>query len=167
MLDISRLSKEYTTRLLNESDLDEIRSVCRGNDQFYRYCDSEPDDEHILNDMHITPPGIDHEDKYYIGFYKGGDLVAIMDLIDGFPQSGIAYIGFFMMNMKYQGRQIGSGIIDETISYLRSVGMKEVRLAIDKENPQSNHFWKKNGFEVKAEVDVNGWTKLAAERAIT
>ena len=29
------------------------------------------------------------------------------------------------------------------------------------------HFWKKNGFEVISEADVNGWTKLVAERQFT
>ena len=39
-------------------------------------------------------------------------------------------------------------------------------VAIDKGNPQSSHFWKKNGFEVISEADVNGWTKLVAERQL-
>ena len=35
--------------------------------------------------------------------------------------------------------------------------------AIDKANPQSNHFWKKNGFEVIREVPRDEWTILEAE----
>ena len=31
----------------------------------------------------------------------------IMDLIDGYPAKEVAYIGFFMMNPKYQGKRIG------------------------------------------------------------
>ena len=71
-----------------------------------------------------------------------------------------------MMNLKYQGKQIGTAIIGEALDYLRITGKTSVRLAIDKGNPQSTHFWKKNGFEVIAEADVNGWTKLAAERKL-
>jgi hypothetical protein len=41
-----------------------------------------------------------------------------------------------------------------------------VRLAIDKGNPQSTHFWRKNGFEIISEADVNGWTKLVAEKQL-
>ena len=90
-----------------------------------------------------------------------------MDLIDGYPLPETAYIGFFMMNPTYQGKKIGTAIIDEVIDYLKNTGKTSVRLAIDKGNPQSTHFWKKNGFEVIAEADVNGWTKLAAERKLT
>ena len=89
-----------------------------------------------------------------------------MDLIDGYPKPENAYIGFFMMNQRHQGKQIGSAIIGETEDYLRKIGKTAIRLAIDKGNPQSAHFWKKNGFKVIFEVDVNGWTKLVAEKPL-
>ena len=89
-----------------------------------------------------------------------------MDLIDGYPKPETAFIGLFMMNRDYQGRQIGSAIIGETLDYLRTIGKTAIRLAIDKGNPQSTHFWKKNSFEVISEVDVNGWTKLVMEQMI-
>lgn len=116
--------------------------------------------------MQAAPPGIDLSAKYYFGFFDDRKMVAIMDLIDGYPKAETAYIGFFMMNLQYQGRQIGTSIIDGVINYLRSTGKTSVRLAIDKGNPQSTHFWKKNGFEVISEADVNGWTKLVAERKL-
>ena len=126
--------------------------------------EARPTRENILDDMHATPPGITMEDKYYFGFFDDRELVAIMDLIEGYPEPETAYIGFFMMNPKYQGKQIGTAIVGEVIDYLQSIGKIAVRLAIDKGNPQSSHFWKKNGFEVISEVDVNGWTKLVAEK---
>jgi hypothetical protein len=56
----------------------------------------------ILHDLHITPPNTSAEAKYYVGFYNGDLLVAIMDLIDGYPDSDTAFIGFFMMNRQLQ-----------------------------------------------------------------
>ena len=100
-------------------------------------------------------------------FYDGDELVAVMDLVDGYPDPKTAYIGFFMMNPSYQGKQVGTAIIRETVEYLGSIGKTAVRLAIDKGNPQSTHFWTKNGFEVLFEADVNGWTKLVAEKGFT
>ena len=113
--------------------------------------------------MHITPPGIDESHKHYVGFYQGDVLVAVMDLIDGYPEGDIAYIGFFMMNIAFQGRQLGSALIREIKDFLKQNGLRAVRLAIDKANPQSNHFWKKNGFEVIREVPRDEWTVLEAE----
>ena len=166
MIDISKLSKRYSVRILEEADIEMLVEICKQNTVFYEYTEARPTKENILDDMKATPPGIDMQDKYYFGFFDGRELVAIMDLIDGYPKAEIAYIGFFMMNPQYQVKQIGTAIIDEVIDYLLSTGKTSVRLAIDKGNPQSTHFWKKNGFDVLSEVDVNGWTKLVAERKL-
>ncbi len=166
MLDISKLSSRYSVRRMDDSDADTILDFCLQNAQFYRYCGKQPSRELVLSDLHITPPGIDAASKYYVGFYDNADLVAIMDLIDGYPDGNSAYIGFFMMNARLQGRQIGSGIVREVFRYLKEAGLSAVRLAIDKGNPQSTHFWKKNGFLVKREVERDGWTVLVAEKTL-
>ena len=166
MMDISALSRRYRVRRMDDSDADSILELCRGNTQYYLYCQAEPSREQILSDLHITPPGIDPSDKYYVGFYQGNALVAVMDLIDGYPAPGIAFIGFFMMRKEFQGNQVGSAIIQETAAYLKTLGMTAIRLGIDKGNPQSTHFWKKNGFVVKEEIDRGGWTVLLAEKTL-
>ena len=165
-MDLSALSKRYSIRRMDDSDADSILELCRGNAQYYLYCQAEPSKEQILNDLHITPPGIDPSDKYYIGFYQGNTLVAVMDLIDGYPAPGTAFIGFFMMRKEFQGNQVGSAIIQETAAYLKTLGMTAIQLGIDKGNPQSTHFWKKNGFVVKEEIDRGGWTVLLAEKTL-
>ena len=93
-------------------------------------------------------------------------LVAIMDLIDGYPDGDTAFIGFFMMNRQLQGRQIGTSIIQELCMYLKETGLKRVLLGIDKENPQSNAFWTKNGFSVIREVEQEEGTILLAEKCL-
>ena len=166
MFDITKLSNTYDVRRMNDDDADEILSFCKKNTQYYLYCGKSPTKELILNDLHLCPPGIEMPDKYYVGFYDEDVLVAIMDLIDGYPEDDIAYIGFFMMNNELQGRNIGTMIIDEVCRYLKKTGMKAVRLGIDKGNPQSTHFWNKNGFKVTDEVEREGWIILIAERTL-
>ena len=166
MMDLSALSRRYSIRRMDDSDADSILELCKGNTQYYLYCQASPSREQILNDLHITPPGIDPSDKYYIGFYQGNTLVAVMDLIDGYPAPGTAFIGFFMMRKEFQGNRVGSSIIQETAAYLKTLGMTAIQLGIDKGNPQSTHFWKKNGFVVKEEIDRGGWTVLLAEKTL-
>ena len=166
MIDIPKLSSRYDTRVLGDADVDDILALCQDNPQFYEHTQARPTREQIRSDMRLTPPGIDPSAKYYVGFFEHQDLVAIMDLVDGYPRPEVAYIGFFMMNQTYQGRGIGTAIIDEAIAYLTETGASAVRLAIDKGNPQATHFWKKNGFEILTEVEVDGWTKLVAEKSL-
>ena len=165
-MEISKISKLYNIRRLDDSDADDILRFCQKNTQFYAYCKAEPTKEQVLSDLHITPPGISLSDKYYIGFYQGETLVAVMDLVDGYPEPETAFIGFFMMNKDTQGQGIGSAIIQEAAAYLKTAGKTAIRLGIDKENPQSTHFWKKNGFLTIREVEQDGWTVLVAEKKL-
>ena len=166
MFDISKLSTQYCVRYMSDSDADEILDFCLQNDQYYRYCGKHSSRELILHDLHITSPNTPKEAKYYVGFYDADTLVAIMDLIDGYPDGDTAFIGFFMMNRLLQGRQIGTHIIQELCLYLKETGLKRVLLGIDKENPQSNHFWAKNGFSVIREVEQDEGTILVAEKCL-
>lgn len=99
-----------------------------------------------MQDMTALPPEKSEEDKFYLGFFAGDELAAVMDLILDYPKPGIAFIGFFMMNAQKQGRGIGSQIVDEVTAHLKACGFREVRLGVDKGNPQSRAFWTKNGF---------------------
>ena len=165
-LEITKLSKRYNVRKLNIDDVETIFHFCKSNTQYYTYCGKEPSIQLIERDLEITPPGIPIEQKYYIGFFKNEKLVAVMDLEDGYPNSDYAYIGFFMMNHELQGKGIGSQIVSESLEYLRGQGFKKCQLGIDKENPQSNHFWRKNGFEVIREVVQEEGTIMVAERLL-
>ncbi len=166
MFDLSKLSTQYHVRPMKDADADAILEFCFQNDPYYRYCGNQPSRELILHDLHITPPNTSADAKYYVGFYDGDILVAVMDLIDGYPDSDTAFIGFFMMNRHLQGRQIGTRIVQEVCIYLKETGLKSVLLGIDKENPQSNHFWAKNGFSVVREVEQEEGTILVAEKSL-
>ena len=166
MLDITKLSSRYAVRFMGASDADGILDFCLQNTQYYQYCGKQPSRELVLNDLRITPPGIEMSSKFYVGFYDNTVLVAIMDLIKGYPSGDCGYIGFFMVNKQLQGKQIGTGIVQEVCQYLKEIGITSVRLGIDKENPQSNHFWKKNGFHVIKAVEQDGETILVAEKTL-
>ena len=166
MIDVSALSRQYVVRRLHDTDADSVLDLCAENTQFYRYCEASPSREQVLNDLHILPPGVEPSAKYYVGFYREGVLAAVMDLIDGYPKPDIAFIGFFMMRKALQGRELGSVIIGETAAYLKTLGKTAIQLGIDRENPQSTHFWKKNGFRVTREVVRGGWTVLVAEKTL-
>ena len=163
-IDINKFSNRYDVRKLTLNDVQMIYTFCKRNTQYYKYCGKELTIELIEKDLKITPPGIPIEQKYYIGFFNQNTLVAVMDLEDGYPNDDYIYIGFFMMDYDLQGRGIGSMIISEALDYLHKQGFQKCQLGIDKDNPQSNHFWRKNGFEVIREVEMEDETILVAEK---
>ena len=40
----------------------------------------------IESDMMALPNNIDIKDKYYVGYFKNEKLIAVLDLIDGYPK---------------------------------------------------------------------------------
>ena len=98
---------------------------------------------------------------------KDDTLVAVMDLIEHYPQLGTALLGFFAMNSNLQGQGIGTEIISGSVAYLAQVGFPKVRLGIDKGNPQSKAFWLKNGFAFTGkEYESDGSTIFVMERTL-
>ena len=163
-LDIKCFSKDYTVRKMTEEDAKLIYNMTSKNLQYYEYCGRMNTLEDIYNDLKITPPGVDAKDKYYVGFFQEDELIAVMDLIDGFPDEATAYIGFFMMNIKYQGKGLGTKLITELFDYLRNRGFERVRLGFDKDNPQSSHFWIKQKFCMVKEVPQDDGIIVVADR---
>ena len=163
---LSALSSAFEVRRLGMEDVEAVCALCRSNPQYYQYCGKDFAPETIRADMHALPPGIAMAQKYYIGFFDGGTLAAVMDLIDGYPDAACAFIGFFMVAGSLQGQGTGSRIIGETLDFLRAMGMERCRLGIDKGNPQSNHFWRKNGFSVIREVQREDGVILLAQRTL-
>lgn len=122
MIEVSKLSSKYKVRALNDSDADSILKICLDNPQFYKYSETKATKDQVLKDLHITPPKKDISDKYYVGFYQDETIVALMDLIDGFPKEDVGFIGFFMINKAFQEKNIGTSIISEVSDYLKHIG---------------------------------------------
>ena len=144
--ELNKLSKQYDIKFLKTEDIDIILEVCSQNQLFYQYHPPFATKESIAEDMQALPPGKEEKDKFYVGYFTGNELVAVLDLIFCYPDEKTAYIGFFMMNKEYQGKGIGTRMISECGKYLADLNFEKIRLAIDKGNPQSEAFWTKNGF---------------------
>ena len=129
MLHIERLSRAYQVRRLTEEDTAQILALCRSNPLYYRHCGTEPSEADIRQDMTLLPPGAAPEDKYFLGYFHGDRLAAVLDLIDGYPSAETAYIGLFMVDGRFSGQGIGSRLVEELLEELKTAGFSRVRLA--------------------------------------
>ncbi|MCI8810722.1 MAG: GNAT family N-acetyltransferase [Oscillibacter sp.] len=149
------------------ADVIDIYLLCSKNNLYYQYCPPFVTEQSILDDMQALPPNKDVSDKYYIGYYKGEELIAVMDLIMAYPDEKTAFIGFFMTAVPIQNTGIGSGIIDDLCGYLRDIGFSSVRLGWVRGNPQAEHFWHKNNFmETGTTYDTDSYTVVVAQRIL-
>ena len=136
--------------------MDEILALCAGNEQFYRYHPPLATRESIFEDMKALPPGKSAADKHYSGFFDGETLIAVLDLILGYPDAQTAFLGFFMTAAAVQKKGVGSAIVANIRTCCKRLGFTRLRLAIDEGNPQSEAFWAKNGFRKTGERRISG-----------
>ena len=164
---VQKLSKRYDVRRLTEADVDKIYVLSVENFMYYQYCPPFVTRESIFHDMKALPPRTTCDDKYYIGYFEEDKLMAVMDLILGYPNEETAFIGLFMMEKGSQGKGIGSAIVEECFEFLDSIGYRFIRLGFAKGNPQSEAFWVKNGFvRTGVEADNGDYIVVVMERKI-
>lgn len=144
-----------------------VYALCRENDLYYQYCPPFVTEQSIMRDMQALPPGKGMDDKHYIGYYDGEEMVAVMDLITAYPDEKTAFIGFFMTAVQVQDMGVGSRLIQDLCDFLKSIGYEKIRLGWVKENPQAEHFWHKNGFrETGITHDTDLYTVIIAQRCL-
>lgn len=156
MFDIQKLSNRYQSKKLTKDNMDDVLIFCQNNTTYYHYHPVTFNKKQFVDDLFSLPPKTKRKDKYLAGFYEKETLIAILDLIDGYPLKNYAYIGFFMVNKEYQGLKIGSFLIEELISYIKGQGYQKIHLAVDKGNPQSYAFWTKFHFQKTGEEVHDG-----------
>ena len=167
-----RLSKrkEYNllVRELCDSDLPALLKLCLGNPQYYAYLGEGPTIESLAAEMGELPPGCAPDRKSCLGFFDvEGALVAVLDLVCGYPVERCAFIGFFMVDASRQGVGLGSRLITRLLERLHSEGFVRVRLAYVKGNEQSRRFWERCGFTVSGiPTEHRAFAVVPMERAL-
>ncbi len=167
MFQVELLSEQYNVRMLTGTDVAAVYALCKENTLYYQYCPPFVTADSIRADMKALPPRKTMEDKYYLGFYEGETLVAVMDLILGFPNDETAFVGFFMMNKEFQDKGIGTALMKEVYECLKKSGFQFVRLCFAKGNPQSEYFWVKNGFvPTGVEAQNEGYVAVVLQKEL-
>lgn len=148
---ISLFSTQYQVQKLTEADLEQVLALYQTNPLYFEHFPPLPSLESLANDLVNCPPGKSLSDKYFLGFWDKNNLVAILDLIDGYPTEDTAYIGLFMVDANRFGQGLGSMIMAELLPQL-ATRFKKVRLGYVENNPQSSYFWSKVGFCPTGEI---------------
>lgn len=162
----SQFSTQYQVQQLTEADLEQVLALYQTNPLYFEHFPPLPSLESLANDLVDCPPGKELSDKFFLGFWDKNDLIAVLDLIAGYPTADTAYLGLFMVDANRSGQGLGSRIMAELLSQL-TPNFKKVRLGYVETNPQSSRFWTKVGFYPTGEVkELAGKTIVLAEYAL-
>lgn len=159
-LDISTLSTDYEVKKITEGDISDVYHLCLGNRRYYRHLGIKPTMRNLTSVISEVPEGSAPEHKHFVGFYDGRDLVAILDMITGYPENDDAFIGWFMVDADLQNKGIGSQIFADIRAASKAAGYDYLSLGVIKENTEAAAFWEKQGFKATGEQEQEGGRKV-------
>ncbi len=166
-LNIQALATDYNVQKITPADISDVYTLCKSNMKYFEYMRSIPTVESLTDVISELPDGKEETDKHFVGFYEGERLIAILDLITGYPENDDAFIGWFMVDAEMQRQGIGSQIFADVRAAMKAQGFDYLSLGCVKDNTESIAFWKAQGFTpVGEETDKGEYTLIKMERAI-
>ena len=149
-LDIQSLGTSYNVRRITEKDISDVVSLARTNGKYYRSLGIRPSRSRlteIVSNVSKGEIGQENAVNYFVGFYDDeDDLVAVLDLICGYPEVDDAFIGWFMVDAELQGQGIGSSIFADVRASMKAQGYDHLELKCPKASDSARAFWESQGF---------------------
>ncbi len=166
-LNIETLSTQYTVSRITEADISPVYRLARSNAKYYEYMRTVPTRESLTEIISNVPEGADETDKNFVGFYNADDvLIAVMDLITGYPEKDDAFIGWFMVDGEVQRNGIGSSIFADVRAAMKAQGYDYMSLGCVEDNQEAMKFWKEQGFTATGEEQCEDYKVITLARAI-
>ncbi len=155
-INIKGFSSKYEVKRITESDITDVYRLCKTNRRFYRYMGRVPTKGSLTEIISEVPEGLSPTNKIFIGFYDDDSLIAVADLILGYPESDDVFIGWFVVDGYLQGQGIGTQIFADMRANLKAMGYDYISLGCAKENEVAMKFWESLGFEHTGDEFISG-----------
>ena len=153
-LDIDALSTIYDVREVHDSAVTDVHLLARSNRRYWRELGEKPTVAALTAIIEDVPEGA--TEKHFLGFYdEDGELVAVMDLVCGYPEAGDALIRWFMVAADRQRQGVGSQLFADVRAALAAQGVTHLTLQVP-EQEGTLAFWHEQGFSATGERDESG-----------
>ena len=156
-VDVGVFSSDLTARRIDEEEIPAVLELERKNRRAYRKLGKRPSTQTLTAIMTDIPEGASVEDKVFTGFYDAdGELVAVLDLLLGYPGKGNAFIGWFLVDADRRNNGIGSQIIADVRAAVKGMGYERFTVGVTDTSEEAVRFWEGQGFALTGEETEYG-----------
>ena len=155
---------ELLLRAIGVEDVDGLQELIESDpgytERITGYPPGESDAQSLLM---MRPEGLGEDAKVVLGAFAGQQLVAVVDLLRGFPNEHTAFIGLLEVHSGYQGLGYGRTTYGLVQRYVETTWpeVRTMRLAVVDTNAEvATGFWHRQGFEATGEVRPYRYDKL-------
>lgn len=143
----------------NETDISDLFSLLKQAEAYSILVEGKsPSIEDAHENLSELPPGKTAADKCFYGIWQAGNLIACAELIRGYPEPDIAYLGLLLFADSSQGKGHGVQALKHLYRLARGWGCVRMRLGVIATNVRGLGFWKREGFGEIYRKSVEGFT---------
>ncbi|GAA1919214.1 GNAT family N-acetyltransferase [Nocardioides marmoribigeumensis] len=138
-----------TLRRLEESDVTAVQRLIEADPDYTQRVSGSPpgpDEAHRL--LTARPATLAPDQKVVLGVFCGTGLVALIDLLRGWPDAGTVHIGLLQVHPQHQGQGIGRRAHDLLLDWIHGwPEVTQLRAAIVETNAEhAAPFWQALGY---------------------
>jgi|HubBroStandDraft_6_1064221.scaffolds.fasta_scaffold144697_2 ribosomal protein S18 acetylase RimI-like enzyme len=137
-----------TPRRLTLADLAAIERLHERCADFWELVEGALPDAGEL--MHELPPGVALADKHVLGVEDHGELTALIDFVEGYPEPHAWHLGLLVVAPEARGSGLGAELYAHAEDFMCTRGGAAVRLIVQEQNPRALAFWTRRGFVFEA-----------------
>lgn len=163
---VRRLHAQVALTELSESDaLDVADLYTRCVDYFLLQDGVSPDHSDAIELFTDVPSEKDAHDQIVLGWKAFGRLHALAAILRDYPDDGIWYLGFMIVDADLRGRGFGRSMYAKVEDWAVARDASEIRLAVLEANTAGERFWRSIGFSEFRRVGPDTF-KLRSHRRI-
>jgi len=104
-----------------------------------------------VEEMRIAlPPGRTFDDKLTFVLERDGRAEGMIDIIRGYPEPHVWYLGFIFLSKRVRGGGEGRRCLRALYDWMRVQGGTVIRLGVVETNAKARHLYATEGFELEA-----------------
>jgi ribosomal protein S18 acetylase RimI-like enzyme len=142
----------YRSFRLTAADLPRLLQLCQSCAAFYELVEGQPpSDETAAEILGPLEARYARGTKHVWGVEKEGALIAVAELLEGYPSTHDWYIGLLLVAPAHRRQGVGAQLCAALVRWMSERGASVVRLVVHLQNAGARAFWGRQGFTVERE----------------
>lgn len=128
-------------------DIDRLQAVLEAAPGYSLAVEGKlPTPDAAIELLDALPPGKGHSDKSVYEIALEAELVGCLEMVRGYPEADIAFIGLLLFQERSQRRGYGPQVLRLAEAIGISWQCRALRIAVIDTNPRALAFWEREGF---------------------
>ncbi|MCH7394767.1 GNAT family N-acetyltransferase [Acinetobacter dispersus] len=131
----------------NETDIASIQAVFEATPNYFKLIQGYSAEKNAArNDLKAVPSGHPFTAKFFYAIYHKEQMIGCIDILQGYPESSIVFIGLLLFIESQQGLGYGSQAFNFILSLANTWRCDRLRIAVVQSNEPAFAFWSRQGF---------------------